>query len=376
MLTHCLLLCRQTVDAMDNQRVRNFLAQFLQPKIGGISSELRLTPVEDLRQAMESDACNLEKVQARITSLVRAWSTLIFKQRLPVLQRLGYGEAFGTNTINNESMIQKIPSGRDPDKETAGINPSSCRQSGTHALPRCDRSGESEVDDRSIRKNTVGARNLPSNADEKKIQRHSLQKHQERLRDMGEARRNLEISFDDPLPETITAAKHAISRKRRNNTENTTLAKADGDQSLNSLHNRPSHHSIKRDHPSIERDTNNKRRKSAHAIRFDDSEDDDYDNIISPVKLSELPSTKISSNRTDVRDSRPSGIKAQGRATNVVSSVGAGGKRKRFTDEEKRAILKGLERHGVGNWATIKADFATILRSRTNVQIKVCGFSF
>ena len=351
---------------MENQRVRNFLAQFLRPKTVSTRNELCLTPVEDLRQAMESDACNLEKVQAKITSLVRDWCALVFKERVPVLKRLGYGEAFASNTINYESMIRKIPKGRAPDKEAAGNNPSFRQQSDRHALPCRDKGGESVVGDHPTQKSTVDARHIPSNY---------LQKYQDSLRDMGAARRNLEISFEDPLPETIAAAEHAVTRKRRNNTENNTLEEADGNQSLNLLHARPSHHSIRRNHPSIERNVN-KRRKSAHAIRFDDSEDDDYEIVISPVKLSELPAAKSCSNRTDVKDSWPSGGKAQVPATKVASSVGASGKRKRFTDEEKRAILKGVERHGVGNWATIKADFATILRSRTNVQIKVCSFLF
>ena len=58
------------------------------------------------------------------------------------------------------------------------------------------------------------------------------------------------------------------------------------------------------------------------------------------------------------------------RGVNVPRS--AGKKRKRWTDEEKDIIRKGIARHGVGHWAMIKSDWPMDLRDRTSVQIKDC----
>ena len=45
-------------------------------------------------------------------------------------------------------------------------------------------------------------------------------------------------------------------------------------------------------------------------------------------------------------------------------------KRKKFTDEEDNAIMKGIDRFGVGKWAEIKSHFPMELRDRGTVQIK------
>ena len=58
------------------------------------------------------------------------------------------------------------------------------------------------------------------------------------------------------------------------------------------------------------------------------------------------------------------------RGVNVPRS--AGKKRKRWTDEEKDIVRKGIARHGVGHWAMIKSDWPMELRDRTSVQIKDC----
>ena len=47
-------------------------------------------------------------------------------------------------------------------------------------------------------------------------------------------------------------------------------------------------------------------------------------------------------------------------------------KKRRFTEEEKKAIKDGVNIFGVGKWADIKALYAVQLRHRTSVQIKDC----
>jgi hypothetical protein len=45
--------------------------------------------------------------------------------------------------------------------------------------------------------------------------------------------------------------------------------------------------------------------------------------------------------------------------------------RRRFTDEEKRAIKEGVREKGMGKWAEIKELYWATLQDRTSQQIKV-----
>eukprot|EP00592_Proboscia_alata_P005362 CAMPEP_0194371042 /NCGR_PEP_ID=MMETSP0174-20130528/19397_1 /TAXON_ID=216777 /ORGANISM="Proboscia alata, Strain PI-D3" /LENGTH=236 /DNA_ID=CAMNT_0039148857 /DNA_START=40 /DNA_END=747 /DNA_ORIENTATION=+ len=47
-------------------------------------------------------------------------------------------------------------------------------------------------------------------------------------------------------------------------------------------------------------------------------------------------------------------------------------KRRRFTNVEKNAIIKGVEKFGKGQWAKIKNEYKAILVDRTGVNIKDC----
>jgi len=44
--------------------------------------------------------------------------------------------------------------------------------------------------------------------------------------------------------------------------------------------------------------------------------------------------------------------------------------RRRWTPEEERAIVDGVQRLGEGRWSDIRSSFLSILRNRTNVEIK------
>ena len=372
---------RQAVDVMGNQRVRNFLQQFVRHNSSGSTNgNLRLTPVEDLRQAIESDASNLGKVQGKITKLMREWSALVFKKRQPALRRLGYGEVIAiTRTVS-----MPMPMGRNPAREADENNPPSPHHNGRHGWNYNgddidDDDDDSEKNhDRRRQKRRMEDQNLPSNM--KNSPPHDLQEeHQEHLREMHLARRNLENSFQDPLPETIAAAERAAApqRRNRNKNKNNNIPQTDAEDAASNLphsgsspRNNNNESTKRRGGREPVRDIN-QRKKSAQSLHFDDSDDDDYETVNSPVKLSELPTT-IKNNDSNTKHRHQQRSPSRSKAPTYSSaSGGAGGKRKRFTDEEKRAIRKGVERHGVGKWAEIKADFAVILRSRSNVQIKV-----
>jgi hypothetical protein len=46
--------------------------------------------------------------------------------------------------------------------------------------------------------------------------------------------------------------------------------------------------------------------------------------------------------------------------------------RRPWTDEEQRAVQKGIELFGKGQWAVIKDHFKEVLTDRTSMQIKDC----
>lgn len=50
-----------------------------------------------------------------------------------------------------------------------------------------------------------------------------------------------------------------------------------------------------------------------------------------------------------------------------------GAPKQRWTPEEEAALKAGINKYGVGKWSTILKDpeFNTILRSRSNVDLKV-----
>lgn len=106
------------------------------------------------------------------------------------------------------------------------------------------------------------------------------------------------------------------------------------------------------------------KKKSATRVQFGDSEEEDSDDDEGErAQLSEVPA------RARLPERKPKSPKKQPK----------GGKQKRvpYSDEEKTAIRRGVEKFGVGKWAEIKSEYALILRNRTSVNIKVsCGGCF
>lgn len=53
-----------------------------------------------------------------------------------------------------------------------------------------------------------------------------------------------------------------------------------------------------------------------------------------------------------------------------------GAPKQKWTAEEEAALKAGVVKHGAGKWRTILTDpeFSSILRMRSNVDLKVCLF--
>jgi hypothetical protein len=96
------------------------------------------------------------------------------------------------------------------------------------------------------------------------------------------------------------------------------------------------------------------KKPSAKPVQFDDSESEEEQG----VQLSDLPAhAKVTQNKQSPPKASP---KKQGQ-------------RKKFTEQEKRAIREGVRKHGQGKWSEIKSEYAVILKDRTAVNIKVRG---
>jgi hypothetical protein len=94
------------------------------------------------------------------------------------------------------------------------------------------------------------------------------------------------------------------------------------------------------------------KKPSSRQVQFDDSETEDEQG----VQLSDLPA------RAKITRNKQSSPKASPRMP---------GTRKKFTEQEKRAIRQGVKKRGEGKWSEIKSEYAEILKDRTAVNIKV-----
>lgn len=99
------------------------------------------------------------------------------------------------------------------------------------------------------------------------------------------------------------------------------------------------------------------KKKSATRVQFDDSDDDSEDDDEGErAHLSEVPARAKLATR---------------KSKQVKSPKKKSGKRVPYSQEEKTAIRRGVEKYGKGKWAEIKVEYAEILRNRTSVNIKV-----
>lgn len=100
------------------------------------------------------------------------------------------------------------------------------------------------------------------------------------------------------------------------------------------------------------------KKKSATRVQFGDS-DSEEDDENERAHLSEVPTrAKLASPKRKSLSSKQ-------------QTKGGIKRRVPFSQEEKTAIRRGVEQHGVGKWSEIKSEYAVILKNRTAVNIKV-----
>ena len=100
-------------------------------------------------------------------------------------------------------------------------------------------------------------------------------------------------------------------------------------------------------------------------LEREDQEDEDE-----RAKLSELPD-KMSTARKKRRKSDPAKMYRKVQPEDgIFDENGKVRRRRRWSEEEKRAVKEGVKKFGIGKWVQIKDEYSDILRNRTGVQIK------
>jgi len=318
---------RACIDEMEETeeltKVRKFLRQFLvvedaEGDVGGDKTVVTLAPINTIKMVLNSKTCQLTRIQERITKLILDWHNDLFRNGdAPTLIGLGYGN------VEREAFagVYALP-------------PSSAAA----AKPGDDDDEDDDDDDESTSNRKPAAVVTKKSA----------------IGNMRKARESLGRGTVDPLPESLKAAAQASKRRQRRD--------SDEDESSTEKPAPKRQQNKKKDH-----DSKYKRKASAKTLTFDDTDSDEdisenegreEEENVRSVNLSALPKARARSPARKPKKERSS-----------LSSPPK--KRRRFTDDEIRAIRKGVRTLGAGHWAEIKGLFPEILKNRTNVQIKV-----
>lgn len=366
-------LFRLSVQDDNSQRVRIFLGQFVRGGAHGKGPSL--APVEELREAVESDGCALLQVQGKVLNLLREWSGLVFNKRLPALRRLGYGDPIVISApAAVRSPVRVDDDHNENNPPTRRGNNRNARNHNKNGDEIIHNNNDDSSDDHGDK--CYGIKRRRSSRNNNQGTKRNLH-NEENLRGMRDARKKLGRGLEDPLPDTIVAAGRAAAPPRPKSREDES---SDDSRSRSRSPKRSSNannnNNLQRAHQKRRKNNEgNKRKASAESLLFDSSEDEEeeYVNVTSPVNVSRSVKRSNSSTKRE----RSSGGRGNNNYSSTKRERSPGGRgepqqRKRFTDEEKEAIIRGVRDHGIGKWNDIKADYARILRDRTNVQIKDC----
>eukprot|EP00980_Cylindrotheca_fusiformis_P028135 scaffold22583_cov106-Cylindrotheca_fusiformis.AAC.6 len=225
------------------------------------------------------------------------------------------------------------------------------------------------------------------------------EEHHNAVRNLRSARTGLQGKGVDPLNETLEQASRVSRPTRRSPRLDHQSNKSNGKRARDSQDIKRSPRTVAVSNDNVEQEasptnersslergsSSRKRRKSgslytkkssARALSFDDSQTDGTEILSEPgadAVLSELPtratprSKRVKKRNNDTPESqRSSG------STVAKSQQKKYAGRRRWTDEEKRAIKEGIRQKGVGNWAQIKEMYKVVLKDRTSGQIKDC----
>ena len=269
-----------------------------------------LRSIEDLNAVLDIAPFDASKFHKRLIKLLRNWVIDVFRNR-PILCKV---YSHSEEVLQEEGQENRRPTQRD----SIGINSEDIDHDGTAA-----------------------SKTPLSNRSQQKHSRYGSDRR-ERLH---RAREALQDGVD-PLEESLAMAEAVAGRCRSN----------------------------ERSFSGMESPTKKAKRAfydkkhSSRALTFDDSDNDDSiedsdDDRFGGPKLSSLPKRRVVVKSKKRRTSSSGALLSQAKKYEG---------RRKWSDEEKRAIREGIRSFGVGKWAQIKGHYDIILADRTSGQIKVC----
>lgn len=317
---------RKHLDHISDRKVRLVLEQFLveDPSEHSESSiNPTLADADQVKQVLSVTPMNLHKFQKKLAQLMLEWHADTFKGRPPALVGLGYGVA-GVEVARGVARRTKSTS------KQRRSQSSSSRKSRDSDFAGADEENQP-----------------PTFVDSVLAERKSAAESPTEIEHMRRARKTLFERADDPFPESYETAAGAAKHKRGSKR----TVQEEGSPPQGSP-------------PPAKRSRGRfyEKKQTAAKVQFSsESSIDDEEEEVESIHMSDLPQRSEALNRNALSPRRKS------ESQNYESTR----QRKRFTEEEKRAIREGVLKHGEGRWATIKSDYAFILNNRSNVQIKV-----
>jgi Myb-like DNA-binding domain len=332
---------------------------------------------EKLGEILSQEPFDLQYVQDSIEKLIAKWRVYVHGKDPSVLFNLKYRIEEGSELAKRVDESLPKSANRKSDKQASASAEGAAKKRALDASP--SRTSEQRVSMSPSKRHKGGSmRNLRGTFDSQQLQDASnttddlenkkpRAKSQAELHRLREERNRLGTTHgDDPIAEAVRVASRLVDRDDGRdgfevNTSTSNVAavgnRGGGGQRLYD------------------------EKKSAQQVKFDttdESESEDDESLASlrerdrPIRLGALPITSRPSNdfqntpgRRTQRQEEEEGAEFPSPNDNVV-------KRRFWTREEKQAVKQGVERYGMGDWSRIKAEFAVVLRHRTNVQIKDC----
>ena len=319
----------------EDDRARQALESLLVRSMRGTSTRshgVSLRPPDQVRAVLAKKPFELGLFQNKLESLMKRWARDAFSVK-PALVRTGYTHELLVSAAAPQQQ-QVFVDAEVEAKEEGDLEDEDEMVFETQPPPiPLDTSLDHENDENDVPSKTRRPKR------KKEVSPDTATAVDPGLERLQNARRDLQNDGKDPMQEIQAIAARATRSTKKRMAEAASSTSVEKKKAKTSLYDK---------------------KVSAQKVQFDDSDDDDSDD---GVHLSELPA------RAKVQSSRQT-VKAN------TSPVHQAGKRKPYSEEEKRAIREGVKKFGVGKWSAIKADYSIILRHRTSVNIKVrCHFS-
>lgn len=286
-------------------------------------ADLSLKSFKDIKAIYNDNSrvFDLERFQGKLMKLIRQWVQT--RLPLPSLVKCGYGSMKANDDENevdlpvNEDVDVEFPDAGDYDVQSQ----STSNESQVKPPARKRQKGKNMIDD-ILEDSSDDGSEKDSKVEELKRKRNSFG-----------------LKVKDPLQESVARAASLPARETTTSPKKSRLSAGGSKEVMHKFY---------------------QKKNSAQQLEWESSDEEEVEEL----KMSKVPERLKHKDATEsTKESTPVQVQMAGQRSGPT-------KRKRFTDEEDRAILQGVERFGIGKWAEIKSHFSMELRDRSTVNIK------